>query len=103
MHTPAQSLGLIQNFEETGMLVRVFEIPPPTGNSHFGGGERQIFVEVDWFRDDPNPVIEVPSFDTVEGREAITNFIRGKKYFDPNKAYLVLHPEHPFTIGYSAP
>jgi hypothetical protein len=85
------------------MLVRVFEIPPPSGHFHFGGGERQVFVEVDWFHDDPQPGIEVPSFDTVEGREMVTDFIKHKRYFDPAKAYLVLHPEHPFTIGYAAP
>ena len=36
-------------------------------------------------------------------RMAIAEFIRGKRYFDPDKAYLVLHERHSFTIGYSAP
>lgn len=85
------------------MLVRVLEIPAPTGNFHFGGGERQTFVEVDWFRDDPQPGIDMPSFSTEDGRAKVTEFIRTKRYFDPAKAYLVLHPEHPFTIGYRAP
>lgn len=85
------------------MLVRVFEIPAPTGHFHFGGGEPQAFLEVDWFRDDPIAGINVPSFATSDGRAQITAFIKAKRYFSPAKAYLVLHPEHPFTIGYSAP
>lgn len=43
------------------------------------------------------------AFDTREGRARITDFIKQKRYYDPRKAYLILHPEHPFTIGYSAP
>ncbi len=84
------------------MLIRVLEIPAPTGNFHFGGGEAQIFVEVDWFRDDPSPVQDEPMMVTEEGRKQIADLIRGKKYFNPAKAYLVLHQEHTFTIGYSA-
>ena len=85
------------------MLIRVFEIPPPTGNFHFGGGEHQSFVEVDWFRDDPLAGVDVPSFATEEGRALVADFIKAKRYFSPDKAYLVLHPEHSFTIGYKAP
>lgn len=78
------------------MLVRVFEIPDGSGNYHFGGGEMQSFVEVDWFRDD--------SLDcTQENQVAYTKFIRNKGYFNPQKAYLVLCPRYSFTINYRAP
>ena len=79
------------------MLIRILEIPPSSGNFHFGGGEPQEFVEVDWFRDDAWLIA------TEDGRNGIADFIRQKRYFDPSKAYLVLHPTHTFTIGYSAP
>jgi hypothetical protein len=81
------------------MLVRVFEIPKPTGSFHFGGGEAQSFMEVDWFRDDERPEM----FTTQEGRAQVEKFIRAKRYFDPAKPYLVLHPIGSFTIGYAAP
>lgn len=83
-------------------LVRIFEIPAPTGKFHFGGGEPQAFVEVDWFRDDPQPYL-TSDFATIEGRAEIEKFIRAKRYFRPDAAYLVLHQAHSFTIGYSAP
>jgi hypothetical protein len=87
------------------MLVRVFEIPPPTGTFHFSSGEPQSFIEVDWFRDDPSPLSpeRPPLFTTEEGRAQVRRFIEAKRYFDPAKAYLVLHPTHPFTMGYAAP
>lgn len=81
------------------MLVRVLEIPPPTGKFHFAGGEPQIFIEVDWFRDDPS-LSEKPDFATAEGRQQISDFVKAKRYFSPGKAYLVLHPIYPFTINY---
>ncbi len=84
-------------------LIRVLEIAPKTGNFHFDGGEPQTFIEVDWFRDDPSPPNEQSMMPTEEGRKQITKFIRGKKYYDPNKAYLILHQEHTFTLNYSAP
>ncbi len=76
------------------MLVRVLEIPPPSGNFHHQGGEPQTFVEVDWFRDDEG------FMETDEGRARAEEMVRGKVYFDGRKAYLVLHPRRPFTIGY---
>jgi hypothetical protein len=79
-------------------LIRVLEIPPTSGNFHFRGGEAQPFVEVDWFRDDSGPSMSTP-----EGRNSIEAFIKGKKYFDPKKAYLVLHQDATFTLGYLAP
>ena len=87
------------------MLIRVLEIPSPTGNFHFSGGEPQTFVEVDWFRDENHPDHE-PDFEMMtiqEGQTAIEEMIRGKKYFSSDKAYLVLAQENSFTIGYSAP
>lgn len=79
-------------------LIRVLEIPRGDGNFRFGGGAPQTFVEVDWFRDDSGP-----SMDTAEGRERIADFIRKKKYINPDKAYLVLHEAASFTINYKAP
>ena len=79
-------------------LVRVLEIAPPDGKFCFGGGRPRIFHEQDWFRDDETDMMETP-----EGRAQIVEFIKGKNYFNPAKAYLVLHELHTFTIGYSAP
>lgn len=78
------------------MLVQVFEIPQASGNFHFGGGEDQIFVEVDWFRDD-----EV-SMSTEKGRSTVVDFIKSKNYFNEAKAYLILHPTNSVTINYEA-
>ncbi len=84
------------------MLVRVFELPREfAGGYLFGGSRPAIFAEVDWFRDDPET--GAPSFATPEGRAEIEAFIRGKRYFNPNASYLVLHPEHPMMINYAAP
>lgn len=80
------------------MLIRILEIAPSSGNFHFGKGEIQHFVEVDWFRDDNGPDLS-----TEQGKSDISKFIQYKHYFDPNKAYLILHPTHSFTIGYEAP
>ncbi len=108
------------------MLIRVLEIAEPTGNFHFGSGEPQTFMEVDWFRDDQPPGPWNPSvlrsarllanrheqpmepdspgmMETEEGRAQIADFVKGKRYYDPAKSYLVLHPGHSFTINYSAP
>lgn len=84
------------------MLVRVFEMPDLTTPGFlFAGGRPHTFVQVDWFRADPEQ--GGPDFTTVEGREIVTQFIRAKRYFKPGAAFLVLHPTHPFTIGYTAP
>lgn len=86
------------------MLIRVLEIPKPTGKFHFGGGEPQTFIEVDWFRDDPNPLAPSawPMMRSEEGRAQIIDHIKSKNYFDPTKAYLVLHPTNPMVINYQA-
>lgn len=77
-------------------LIRVFEIPARLpSNFHFSGGEPTTFVEVDWFRDDTGR-------GTLPEAELVA-FIKGKQYYDANKAFLVLHQTHSFTIGYSAP
>ena len=84
------------------MLVRILEIPESTGNFHFGGGEPQTFMEVDWFRDEQPTEPDSPGMmETEEGRAQIADFVKGKRYYDPAKAYLVLHPGHSFTINYS--
>lgn len=78
-------------------LIRVLEIPRSDGYFRFGGGQVQPFVEVDWFRDDSGP-----SMSDAEGRGQLEAYIKQKKYFNPLKAYLVLHQDASFTIGYSA-
>lgn len=78
------------------MLIRVLEVPPSSGQFHFGGGEAQTFVEVDWFRDDMYPL-------TDETRAEYEKQLRAKNYFKPDRAYLVLHPTCSFTVGYDAP
>ena len=80
-------------------LVRVFEIPPSSNDCSHGGGIPAHFLEVDWFRDD-----KVDRFTTGdEGRRQIEVFIRGKGYYKPGQAYLILHPTNSFTMGYPAP
>ena len=79
------------------MLIRVLEIAPCSGKFCHGGGVPTPFIEVDWFRDEDGMMAEE------EGRKQIADFVKGKKYFDPGKAYLVLHQGHSFTINYSAP
>ena len=84
-------------------LVRVFELPSGLAVGYlFGGGRPAIFKEVDWFQDDP-AIEGAPSFATAEGRATIEEFIRQKRYFDPNRSYLVMHEEHPMMINYAAP
>lgn len=80
------------------MLIRVFEIPAKTGTFHFGGGEPQAFVEVDWFRDDEYS----PGDDPAKWQSDMRGFIEKKRY-SRGQPLLVLHPTHPFTINYEAP
>jgi hypothetical protein len=79
------------------MLIRVLEIPASSGRFHFSGGEPQIFVEVDWFRDDEE------MWRRDDWPEQLTDWLREKKYFNQDRAYLVLHPKRTFTINYEAP
>ena len=95
-------------------LIRVFEIPPPTGRFLFGGGIPADFVEVDWFKDAleactddmgffMTPEEAVPlSITTQSGRDYLVSQIKMKNYYDKDKAYLLLHPTHTFTINYHA-
>lgn len=79
-------------------LIRVFEMPPSfSGDYCFGGGISTTFLMVDWFRDDRGMMAGET------GRSEIAEFIKGKRYFKADRAYLVLHREHTFTIGYGAP
>lgn len=82
------------------MLVRVFEVPPPTGEFLFAGGKDVVFHEVDWFRDDELPA---GGMGTEHGQMIVEEFVKGKRYIDPNKAYLVLAQAGSFTINYIAP
>ncbi len=91
-------------------LIRVFEVPPPDGQYCFGG-KPTVFVEVDWFRDsmafaawfreeDADPLDY--SITTERGRKFLTGYIARKNYYRHGRAYLVLHAQVSFTIGYKA-
>ncbi len=87
------------------MLIRVLEIPAPTGNFHFGGGEPQTFIEVDWFQDDTGPDPEGPTlhdYPLEEFQSLIIEHVKMKNYYQEGKAYLILHPDRTFTINYDA-
>jgi len=83
------------------MLVRILEMPPafPRG-FHFGSGQPVVFLEVDWFHLPAGHEGE-PDIATAEGQAELTQVLRGKIYWKPDRAYLVLHPTHPFTINYT--
>lgn len=89
-------------------LIRVFEIPPPDARYCFGGGKLMNFVEIDWFHDisqlSSQAILpsEARSITDPDGPAALTEMIKEKNYYDPNKAYLVLCPLHSFTINYYA-
>lgn len=85
------------------MLIRVLELPKFAPGFRFGGNVTATCKDLDWFRDDPVEGVDIPDFGTPEGRAEVETFVRAKKYFNPDRAYLVLHPVHPFTINYSAP
>ena len=74
------------------MLVRVFQMPDLMSGYLFEGGVPFPFLQVDWFR--------VEGVADEDIRTELTEFIKGKRYYDPERPYLVLHPTHPFTINY---
>lgn len=76
-------------------LVRVFRIPPPTGEYCFQG-RPAAFVEVDWFRDDEGMM------ESGSGRSEIREFIEKKIYAKDGSALLVMSPVASFTIDYTA-
>lgn len=82
-------------------LVRVFMIPKPLPRDyHFAGSELVPFLEVDWFRDD---LMQYHQLTHDQVCAELSNFIKGKLYYRDNLSFLVLHPEHSFTINYEAP
>lgn len=83
-------------------LIRVFEMPAEFPRDDcFAGGNPTTFQMVDWFRDDLGMMLGM--MESESGRSEIAEFIRGKRYIKPDRAYLVLHEKHSFTINYSAP
>lgn len=78
-------------------LIRVFEMPAEFPRVYCFECLETSFQMVDWFRDD------LGMMDVESGRSEIAEFIRGKRYIKPDRAYLVLHERHSFTINYSAP
>ncbi|MEO1637765.1 MAG: hypothetical protein AAFU41_00790 [Pseudomonadota bacterium] len=77
------------------LLVRVFKVPPPTGEYCFQGRPAD-FVEVDWFRD------EMGMMESESGRSEIREFIEQKIYAKDGSALLVMSPVASFTIDYTA-
>jgi hypothetical protein len=75
-------------------FIRVFEMPHfIKPNYRFGGGMPMPFTEVDWFRDDQGRL------KSETGRREAAEFIKTKRYYKPECAYLVLHPTHPMVIN----
>lgn len=77
-------------------LIRVFKIPAPTGQFCWGAGRLAPFVEVDWFQDTDDMMARE------DGREAICDFIRQKRYAALGVPLLVMSPLGAFTINYTA-
>jgi len=84
-------------------LIRVFEIPEVLPRDfHFDGGKFITFREVDWFRDDSlNEAGIKPGTD--KWVQTLEIHIRGKRYYQAARAFLVLHPHHSITLNYEAP
>lgn len=77
-------------------LIRVFKIPPPSGQFCFGDGNEARFIEIDWFTDDAGLMA------SEDGRTRIKEFVRSKRYYSPDEPYLVLSPLASFTLNYTA-
>ena len=85
-----------QSSQSDSTLVRVFEIPPPTGEFCFGDGNPVTFIERDWFHAEKQMMA-----DEIEQSD-IEEFVKKKAYFDHRKAWLVISPMGCFTINYFA-
>lgn len=71
-------------------FVRVYRLPARLTDGYcFGRGVPITFTNVDWFE-----------MSLADGRPALEEFIRSKRYFDPSASYLVLgdHPDFTFTM-----
>jgi hypothetical protein len=76
-------------------LIRVFKLPTSFPSDFlFDGGQDVIFKQVDWFRDDENPL-------TPNNTSSFVEWIKKKRY--ANSPLLILHPEFSLTIDYKAP
>lgn len=77
--------------EEPRIFVRVYRLPQKLTDDYcFGPGVPITFTNVDWFEASLH-----------EPRERLIEWIKGKRYFDPNARFLVLgdDPGFTFTIG----
>jgi hypothetical protein len=77
-------------FKHERVFVRVYELPTKLTGGYCGSSGVPIcFLNVDWFEAAPND------------REGLEVFIRGKRYYDAAKTYLVLadDPRLTFTLG----
>lgn len=75
-------------------MIRVYRLPERlTDGFCFQGGKPITFTNVDWF--------DAPPLDMGISREDIEAEVRGKRYFDPRTAFLVLddRPGETFVIA----
>lgn len=81
-------------------LIRVLEMPPWTAIPNYGSGMPRVFMEVDSF-----PVEDKGRYSPklLDGQRELAALLRTKIYWKPDRAYLILHPTHSFTINYTAP
>ncbi|RWE95750.1 hypothetical protein [Mesorhizobium sp.] len=69
-------------------FLRVYRLPEKLTNGYcFGGGVPITFLNVDWFE----ALVD-------QGREPLTAFIKGKRYFDPTARFLVLADDPALTF-----
>jgi hypothetical protein len=86
------------------MHVRVFEIPDNLLTEFiFDGGQDAVFKLVDWFRADDGPHYVQQWRTDAEFETVYTRYVQSRRYYNPNKAYLVMTQGPCFTIGYKAP
>lgn len=75
---------------EPRAFVRVYRMPEKLTNGYcFGPGVPITFLNVDWFE-----------ARIAGGREELTDWIKGKRYYDPAASFLVQsdHPDFTFCI-----
>jgi hypothetical protein len=70
------------------LVIYVYRLPKKLSDGYaFGGGKPIGFLNVDWFEGDGYPGQDGPAT-----RQQLTEFIRGKRYFNGKARFLVLGP-----------
>lgn len=78
-------------------LIRVFQLPTTFSKDYCFTGIGQVFTMVDWFRDDQGMM------ESASGQAELVGFIKKKRYYSEDRAFLVLHERYTLTINYRAP